>query len=67
MWFINGALWSPGCIFYLNKVAVFFEYNCSEEFCKFVLSLETIERHAVLNLKLMKFKSSYVHNGYEIC
>lgn len=65
MWFINGVLWSPGYIFDLNKVVVFFKCNCSEELSKIVLSCETIERHSVLNLKLMKFKSNYVHTGYE--
>lgn len=67
MWFINGVLWSPGYIFELNEVVVFFKCNYSEEFSKFVLSCETIERLSVLNLKLMKFKSNYVHNGYEKC
>lgn len=66
MWFINGALWSPGCIFDLNKVVVLFKYNCSEEFSKFILSHETTKRHTVPNLKLMKFKSNYVHNGSEM-
>lgn len=49
MSFINGALWSIGYLFDLNKAFVFFKYNCSEEVCKFVLSCKTMERHVVLN------------------
>lgn len=47
VWFIDGVLWSPGCIFDLKQ---WFSLNIIA-LRNFVRLCETIERHTVPNLK----------------